>query len=270
MDVLVLPDPTACGRAVADAVADAVTAAATAAGTGGDGGPVNLGLATGSSPLPAYAELIRRHREDGLSFRTARAFLLDEYIGLPRDHPQAYRQVIRRELTDHLDIDPAEVHAPDGAADDPTAAAAAYERQLAAAGAIDVQILGIGRNGHVGFNEPGSPLDSTTRVVTLTERTRADNARFFDRPSDVPHHVLTQGLGTIGRAKHLVLVATGEGKAPAVAAAVAGPVDTAVPASVLQRHPHCTVVLDRAAASGLDPVGSGEAYRPEAVARSYR
>lgn len=266
MDVLVLPDPAACGAAVADAVADAVTGAA--------GGPVNLGLATGSSPLPAYAELIRRHRRDGLSFRAARAFLLDEYLGLPRDHPQSYRQVIRRELTDRLDIDPAAVHAPDGTADDPVAAAAGYERLLAAAGPIDVQILGIGRNGHVGFNEPGSAPGSTTRVVTLTERTRADNARFFDRPQDVPHRVLTQGMGTIGRAAHLVLVATGPDKAPAVAAAVHGPVGTAVPASLLREHPHCTVVLDPAAAAGLDPgrpAGpSGRVCRTGTPVRGYR
>ncbi|WP_085912371.1 MULTISPECIES: glucosamine-6-phosphate deaminase [Pseudonocardia] len=263
---MVLPDPAACGAAVADAVADALTGAA--------GGPVNLGLATGSSPLPAYAELVRRHRRDGLSFRAARAFLLDEYLGLPRDHPQAYRQVIRRELTDHLDIDPAAVHAPDGTASDPAAAAADYERLLTAAGPIDVQILGIGRNGHVGFNEPGSAPGSTTRVVALTERTRTDNARFFDRLQDVPHRVLTQGMGTIGRAAHLVLVATGPDKAPAVAAAVHGPVTTALPASLLQRHPHCTVVLDPAAAAGLDPDrpagSSGRVCRTGTPVRGYR
>ncbi|MEQ3554795.1 glucosamine-6-phosphate deaminase [Pseudonocardia nematodicida] len=263
MDVVVRPDPAACGRAVADAVAGALAAAA--------GRPVNLGLATGSSPVPAYAELVRRRRDEGLSFRAARAFLLDEYLGLPAGHPESYRRVIRRELTDHLDIDPGEVHAPDGARAHPAAAAADYERLLAAAGPIDVQVLGIGTNGHIGFNEPGSPRDSGTRVATLTERTRLDNARFFGRLDDVPRHVLTQGLRTITAARRVVLVATGPGKRAAVAAAVDGPVTTAVPASVLQEHPHCTLVLDRDAAAGLTrTVPAGVVSGPSRAGGDYR
>ncbi|MFP5022911.1 glucosamine-6-phosphate deaminase [Pseudonocardia phyllosphaerae] len=250
MDVLVLPGPDACGRAVADAVTAVVA----------PGGPVTLGLATGSSPLPAYRELVRRHRADGLSFAAAQAFLLDEYLGLPAGHPQTYRQVIRRELTGHLDIDPDAVHGPDGTAPDPERAAARYEQLLARSGPVDVQILGIGTNGHIGFNEPGTPPSSLTRVATLTARTRADNARFFDRPADVPHRVITQGLGTIRRARHLVLVATGAGKAAAVAAAVQGPVTPDVPASVLQAHPHCTLVLDDAAAGGLHGAVTGDRH----------
>jgi len=210
-------------------------------------GPTVLGLATGSSPLLAYRELIRRHREEGLSFALVEAFLLDEYVGLPAGHPESYREVIRRELTGHLDI--AAVHAPDGTHPDPPAAAAAYEAALRAVG---VQILGIGANGHLGFNEPGSSLTSTTRVKTLTRQTREDNARFFASVDEVPRHVITQGLGTIGRAEHLVLTAAGEHKAAAVAAAVEGPLTASCPASILQWHPHVTIVLDDAAASKLE------------------
>lgn len=255
MEIVVLDDPRACGRAVADAVADVLAR--------GTGRPPTLGLATGSSPLPAYAELVRRHRDEGLSFAGARAFLLDEYLGLPAGHPQSYREVIRRELTDHLDIDPAAVHAPDGTRADPAEAAADYERLLAACGPVDLQILGIGGNGHIGFNEPGSAFGSRTRVATLTERTRADNARFFDRPADVPHRVLTQGPATIMEARRIVLVATGEGKRAAVAATVSGPVTTDVPATVLRDHPRCTLVLDRAAAGDLSgPVVTGQVGAP--------
>jgi glucosamine-6-phosphate deaminase len=200
----------------------------------------------------AYRELIRRHTEEGLSFAGVRAFLLDEYVGLPADHPESYRSVIRRELTSHLDIADRDVHGPDGAHADPLMAARDYEEQLRAAGPVAVQVLGIGANGHIGFNEPGSSLSSVTRVKTLTEQTRQDNARFFDSPADVPRHVITQGLGTISRAQHLVLTASGPGKAAAVAAGVEGPLTASCPASVLQLHPHATVVIDEAAATELE------------------
>lgn len=211
-----------------------------------------IGLATGSSPLLAYQELIRRHREDGLSFAGATAFLLDEYVGLPASHPESYAAVIRRELADHVDLAPTRVHSPDGTAKDLPAECARYEALIARAGGIDVQLLGIGTDGHVGFNEPMSSLSSRTRPKTLTEQTRQDNARFFGSVDEVPRHVLTQGLGTIGEARHLVLVATGEGKAEAVAAAVEGPLSARCPASVLQWHPHATVFVDEAAASRLE------------------
>jgi glucosamine-6-phosphate deaminase len=211
-----------------------------------------LGLATGSSPLFAYRELIRRHREEGLSFAGVRTYNLDEYVGLPADHPESYRSVIRRELTSHLDIADVDVHGPDGAHPDPLASAREYEQRLRDGGPVAVQLLGIGANGHIGFNEPGSSLSSLTRVKTLTEQTRRDNARFFDRPEDVPRHVITQGLGTIARAEHLVLTATGPGKAAAVGAGVEGPLTASCPASVLQLHPHATVVVDEAAAAGLE------------------
>jgi len=210
-----------------------------------------LGLATGSSPLPVYREIVRRHTEDGLSLAHARAFLLDEYVGLPHGHPESYREVIRRELTGQVDIPAGSVQGPDGGAEDVAAAGRRYDEAVRAAGGVDLQLLGIGSDGHIAFNEPGSSLASRTRLKTLTEQTRQDNARFFDHVDDVPYHVLTQGLGTIMEARHLVLVATGEGKAEAVAAMVEGPVSQVCPASVTQMHPHVSVLLDEAAASRL-------------------
>ncbi|MGY2080561.1 glucosamine-6-phosphate deaminase [Modestobacter sp. SYSU DS0657] len=247
MEVVLLPTPQDCGRVVADVVAGSVLAALAR------GGPVVLGLATGSSPLLAYRELLRRHAEEGLDVTGVQAFLLDEYVGLPAGHPESYRQVIRRELTDDLGLDPAVVHGPDGCAADPVQAGPEYEARLRAAGPVAVQLLGIGANGHIGFNEPGSSLASRTRLKTLTEQTRRDNARFFGGDVDaVPRHVITQGLGTVLEAEHLVLVATGEAKAAAVAAAVEGPVTASCPASVLQLHPHVTFVVDEAAGSRLE------------------
>lgn len=209
-----------------------------------------LGLATGSSPLPIYAELIRRH-EAGLSFSHVRAFSLDEYVGLPLGHPESYREVIRRELTAQLDILDENVQGPDGASDDVASAGPRYDAAIRDAGGVDLQILGIGSDGHLAFNEPGSSLASRTRVKTLTQQTREDNARFFDSADEVPHHVLTQGLGTVLEARHLVLIAAGEGKAEAVAAMIEGPLSSFCPASVIQLHPHVTVLLDDAAASRL-------------------
>lgn len=209
-----------------------------------------LGLATGSSPLPTYQELLARHRAGtGPSYDAVRCFTLDEYVGLPAGHPESYRETIHRELTDGLGIARDRVATPDPS--DVQRAGERYEAAIVAAGGIDLQVLGIGSDGHLAFNEPGSSLASLTRIKTLTERTRQDNARFFGSADDVPRHVLTQGLGTILRARHLLLVATGAGKAEAVAAAVEGPVSASCPASVLQLHPHATVLLDPDAASRL-------------------
>jgi glucosamine-6-phosphate isomerase len=212
-----------------------------------------LGLATGSTPLPLYRELVRRHREQDLSFGRARAFLLDEYVGLPEDHPQRFRHVIDRHLTGLVDLAPGAVHGPDGGSPDLHAAAAAYERAIAQAGGIDLQVLGVGSDGHLAFNMPMSSLASRTRVTTLSAATRRANARFFgDDPDAVPRHGLTQGLGTILESSHAVLLAFGAVKARAVAACVDGPVSARWPASVLQLHPHATVVVDTAAASLLE------------------
>ena len=211
-----------------------------------------LGLATGSTPLGVYRELIRRHREDGLSFAQATAFNLDEYVGLPHGHPELYRTFIEREFTGHVDFAGDAVHGPDGLADDIEQAAADYERAIADAGGIDLQILGIGADGHLAFNMPMSSLTSRTRLKTLTRKTREDNARFFDGDiSQVPRHCLTQGLGTIMECRHAVMLGFGKNKAQAVAECVEGPVAARWPASILQMHPHATVVVDEDAASQL-------------------
>jgi glucosamine-6-phosphate deaminase len=240
VEIVILPDPEAVARTAADIIEAQVRK-----------GPAVLGLATGSTPLGTYSELIRRHRDEGLSFKQAQAFTLDEYLGLPAEHPESYRSVIRREFADSVDFPEGSVHSLDGQAEDPAAEAARYEVRIAAAGGIDIQILGIGTDGHIGFNEPMSSLVSRTRIKTLTEQTRRDNARFFENPEDVPRHVLTQGLGTIREARHLVLIGLGSGKAPAIAAAVEGPLAAACPASALQLHPHTTVLVDADAASHL-------------------
>ena len=239
MEIIILPTPSDVARTAADAIEEQVRS-----------GPSVLGLATGSTPLGTYQELIERHR-NGLSFARAQAFLLDEYVGLPSAHPQSYHSVIRDEFTDNVDFGPDAVQGLDGMAADPGAETAQYEARIAAAGGVDIQILGIGTDGHVGFNEPMSSLASRTRIKTLTQQTRQDNARFFDSAADVPDHVLTQGLGTIREARHLLLLAMGESKAEAIAAAVEGPVAAICPASALQLHPHVTVLVDQAAASKL-------------------
>lgn len=209
-----------------------------------------LGLATGSSPLTTYAALAAK----GLDLMGVRAFGLDDYVGLPAGHPQSYRAVLQRQAVEPLRLDPARVRVPgdDHPGEHPDAAVGErYERAIDEVGGIDVQLLGIGAIGHIGFNEPGSSLASLTRVKTLMQQTRLDNSRFFDSVADVPRHCITQGLGTILRARHLVLLAFGEHKADAVAAAVEGPVTSSVPASVIQLHPRVTVLVDDAAASVL-------------------
>lgn len=210
-----------------------------------------LGLATGSSPLSTYAALARRFRAGEVSFAKAQGFLLDEYVGLAADHPERYRAVVERELEQLVDFADGAVQGPDGLAADLPAACLDYEGRITAAGGVDLQLLGIGTDGHIGFNEPGSSLASRTRIKTLTPQTREDNARFFASAEEVPHHVVTQGLGTISAARHLVLVATGASKAAAVHAMAEGPVSAFCPASVLQLHPHVTVLVDDSAAGDL-------------------
>lgn len=208
-----------------------------------------LGLATGSTPLPVYEAL--RSRLSAVDVSRVRGFALDEYVGLDPAHPESYRSVIAREVVEPLGLDPALIRVPDGSLEGIEHAGDDYEHAIAASGGVDLQILGIGTDGHIGFNEPGSSFASLTRVKTLTEQTREDNARFFDSIDDVPRHCITQGLGTIMRARHLVLLAFGEGKAEAVAGAVEGPVTASLPGSAIQLHPHATVVVDEGAASRL-------------------
>jgi glucosamine-6-phosphate deaminase len=178
-------------------------------------------------------------------------FALDEYVGLPRGHQESYAEVLRRTFTEPLGLDPAQVHTPDVFAEDLATAGDAYEEAIRQAGGVDLQILGIGTNGHIGFNEPTSALNSRTRVKTLTTRTRIDNGRFFASPDEVPHHCLTQGLGTIMDARHVLLLAQGTAKAEAIAATCEGPITALVPGSVLQFHSKATVIVDEGAASAL-------------------
>lgn len=241
MEVVILNGSKQVARLAADAVEDLLRRKPDAV----------LGLATGSTPLPVYDELAARHERDGLDFSRASGFALDEYVGLPPGHPESYREVVRREFTNRVNIRPENVHGPDGAAADIPAACRAYEEAIAAAGGVDLQILGVGTDGHIAFNEPGSSFASRTRIKSLLEQTRRDNARFFSSLADVPHHVLTQGLGTIMDARHVILLATGAQKAQAVRDFVEGPVAAICPASILQFHPHATVLLDEAAASAL-------------------
>jgi glucosamine-6-phosphate deaminase len=215
-----------------------------------------LGLATGSTPLPAYRELIRRHEAGtGPSYAAVTCFNLDEYVGLPAPDGgvpgQSYRATIARELTNGLGIRADQVNGPDPSPGGLPTAGERYEALIDQAGRVDVQFLGIGSDGHLAFNEPGSSLASRTRIKTLTAQTRQDNARFFGSLDEVPQHVLTQGLGTILEARHLLLIASGPGKSDAVAASVEGPVSASCPASVLQLHPHVTVLLDPPAAARL-------------------
>ncbi|GAB3600362.1 glucosamine-6-phosphate deaminase [Microbacterium tumbae] len=208
-----------------------------------------LGLATGSTPLPVYEAL--RPALSGIDVSRVRGFALDEYVGIDPSHPESYRSVISREVVEPLGLNAELIRVPNGALDGIEHAGADYEAAIEAAGGVDLQVLGIGTDGHIGFNEPGSSFASRTRVKTLTEQTRQDNARFFDTIDEVPMHCITQGLGTILRARHLVLLAFGSGKAKAVADAVEGPLSAFLPGSAIQLHPHATVVVDEEAASEL-------------------
>ncbi len=251
---VIIQTPADAANIAADAISELVTTKPDAV----------LGLATGSSPLAVYDALARKHAE-GLSFARARGFLLDEYVGLADDHPERYRSVIQRELVDKIDIATDRVLGPDGNADDIPAACASYEQAITDAGGVDIQLLGIGTDGHIAFNEPGSSLASRTRIKTLTAQTRADNARFFDGDVErVPTHCLTQGLATIMSAKHIVLLAQGRAKAEAVHRMVEGAVSAMWPATILQHHPHVSVLIDEGAAARLQ---LGDYYRQTYAAK---
>lgn len=212
-----------------------------------------LGLATGSTPVRLYRELIRRHQEEGLSFANVITFNLDEYYGLKSDHPESYRKFMQDQLFDHVDLKPNQTHVPDGMIDSAEVfqACKAYEEAIAAAGGIDIQILGIGRTGHIGFNEPGSGPETLTRLVTLDSLTRRDAARDFLGEGNVPRHAITMGVGTILAARELFLLAWGEAKAPIMAKTVEGTQTEAIPATFLQQHPNCSFCIDQSAASLL-------------------
>lgn len=211
-----------------------------------------LGLATGSTPLGMYQELIRLHREEGLDFSRVVTFNLDEYVGLAPTHPQSYRRFMQENLFDQLNIDPRNTHVPDGRALDFDTFCQQYERMIVEAGGIDLQVLGIGSDGHIAFNEPGSSLGSRTRLKTLTEETIRDNARFFGGVEQVPRLAITMGVGTILESRQCLLLACGSNKARAIRETVEGPVTAQVTASALQLHRDVIAVLDEEAARLLE------------------
>jgi len=210
-----------------------------------------LGLATGSTPLGTYKELIRLHKKERLDFSQVVTFNLDEYVGLDPNHNQSYWYFMYQNLFKHINIRIENVHVPNGKAPDVEAYCAWYDGEIERAGGIDIQVLGIGGNGHIAFNEPGTALFSRTGWVVLDKRTIEDNARFFKRKADVPRYAISMGTGTILEAQRIILLATKESKADAIAASVEGPITANVPASALQLHPDCTFIVDKAAASKL-------------------
>jgi glucosamine-6-phosphate deaminase len=210
-----------------------------------------LGMATGSTPLGLYQELVRMHREQGLDFSQVATFNLDEYVGLGPKHAQSYHHFMHDNFFKHVNIAPSNIYIPSGTTSNYRAFCDWYERRIKECGGIDVQILGIGSDGHIAFNEPGSSLSSRTRLKTLARSTIEDNSRFFEHADDVPIYAITMGVGTILEARSIVLLGCGENKASAVAAMVEGPVTSMITASALQLHPSGMVFLDETAASHL-------------------
>ena len=210
-----------------------------------------LGLATGSTPLGLYKELVRMHQEEGLDFSQVTTFNLDEYAGLTRKHPQSYHYFMHENLFRHINIPNQNIYIPSGTTDNYAAFCAWYEQRIVECGGIDLQVLGIGTDGHIAFNEPTSSLGSRTRIKTLAKQTIDDNARFFDSSEDVPVYAITMGVGTIIEAEKILLLANGESKADAVAQAIEGPVTSMITASALQLHPDVMFIVDRPAAGSL-------------------
>ncbi len=207
-----------------------------------------LGGATGSTPLGLYAELVRRNKAGKISFKDVKTFNLDEYVGLDGSHDQSYRYFMNKNLFEQIDIDIANTHVPSGIV---TENCADYDKEIEAAGGIDLQLLGIGVDGHIGFNEPGTPLDSLTHVVELEESTRVANSRFFKSIDEVPTHAVTMGIKTVMNARAIILMAIGKSKAEIIAKTLQGPICTEVPASILQLHPFVEFYLDPEAAALL-------------------
>jgi glucosamine-6-phosphate deaminase len=240
VEVIVVPSAEAACQRAARIVARLLSEKPTAV----------LALPTGSTPRGIYAELVRQHRTEGLSFARATAFNLDEYVGIPANHPGSFRRALAEALYRNIDLPPEHAHAPDGEAADLPAACASYEDAIAAAGGLDLALLGLGIDGHIAFNEPTSSFGSRTRLKTLADDTRAANQAAFGA-EPVPRHALTVGIATILEARRCLLVAFGAAKAAAVAKMIEGPLAALVPASALQLHPHATVIVDEAAADGL-------------------
>lgn len=238
MEIIIQPDQKAASLMAARIVARLVSEKPTAV----------LGLATGGTPILLYRELVRLHETEGLDFSHVITFNLDEYVGLGPEHPGSYSRFMHDELLDKINIPPNQVHIPDGLAADIPAFCVQYETAISAAGGIDLQVLGIGTDGHIGFNEPTSSLASRTRIKTLTRETRECNKRFFEKTEDVPYHVITMGVGTILDSRACLLLAFGREKAKAIQETVEGPITAMVPASALQMHRKVYVIVDEPAA----------------------
>jgi glucosamine-6-phosphate deaminase len=237
MEIIIQPTPEAATAIAARLVARLIRKKPAAV----------LGLATGGTMEPLYRELVVQK----LDWSKLTTFNLDEYVGIAPEHLQSYHHFMREKLLQHVNVSAANVNIPDGLAQDVPAACENYERRISSAGGIDLQLLGIGTHGHIGFNEPTSSLASRTRIKTLTSQTRRDNARFFGSEEQVPHHVITMGIGTILESRHCLLLAFGKKKGRAIADSVEGPITAMNPASALQLHPQVTVFLDEEAASEL-------------------
>ncbi len=242
MEIIVKDSPEEMSKTAARVVARALNAKPNAV----------LGLATGSTPLGLYQELVRMHQEGGLDFSQVTTFNLDEYVGLTRKHPQSYHYFMHENLFKHINIPKQNIYIPSGTTDNYGAFCRWYEQRIEECGGIDLQILGIGSDGHIAFNEPTSSLGSRTRIKTLARQTIDDNARFFGSPDEVPVYAITMGVGTILEARKIILLAHGRQKADAVAAAIEGAVTSKITASALQLHRDVMFIIDREAASSLD------------------
>jgi len=241
MEVIIQPDPHAVSKEAARIFESQIERKPNSV----------LGLATGSTPLGLYRELAALVAANLLDFSLVTTFNLDEYVGLSPSHPQSYAHFMRENLFRYVKIPAVSTHLPNGMAKDIPKHCDEYEASIRRAGGIDLQLLGIGADGHIGFNEPTSSLASRTRLKTLTARTIADNARFFGSEAEVPRHVITMGVGTIMEARHCLVMATGAGKAKAVATMVEGAISAICPATALQMHPRCTLIIDEPAATEL-------------------
>ncbi len=241
MDVIICPTAESAARWVADCIARAIRARPT----------IVLGLATGRTMERVYETLVEWHRTEGLNFSGCQTFNLDEYVGIPADHPGSYHYYMNQRLFRHVNIDPHNTHLPNGMAPDLDEECRRYEALIAKCGGIDLQLLGLGKSGHIGFNEPLSPFHSRTRIQRLTATTIAENRSLFPNPDEMPEYAITMGVGTILDCRRLLMLVTGESKAEVLARTIEGPLTAMVPASAIQFHPDCTVVVDEAAAIGL-------------------
>jgi glucosamine-6-phosphate deaminase len=241
MEVIIKPDPQAGCVLAAKIIAKLIRSKPDCV----------LGLATGNTPKPMYAELVRMHKQDGLDFSRVTTFNLDEYVGLPADHPQSYHHFMDENLFNHVNIRRENIHIPDGTVKDVPAHCREYEESIKAAGGVDLQVLGVGLDGHIGFNEPTSALSSRTRIKTLTPKTVEENSSNFDDPTKVPRHVITMGVGTIRDARQCLVLAFGDRKSSMIAHMVEGPITAMVPASALQLHQSTIAIIDEEAARRL-------------------